>query len=801
VIGADPDELREIDLIPTEGRDFPEVAREKPSRTLSQVNRLIAENPTQEGFEATAEYDTLTNAFVPVMGVSTRTPGTNYGFSAVVGNRFELGRNDVIGVIGALTYSHKYDMFLDGVNNLGGVQPGQPAEQPPGVIRLREDHVGNEELQIGGLATLVYQPNPDHEFALKMILNQAAQDQARFQYQPIGVDGVEQNQTLRYIGRTVTSYQLHGRSDFNVLSWGSPETTGLKLDWFGSINYTRQDEPDVRFFRNKVEDGTYRIPDNSVPALNTRRIFRDIEEYGTQFEANLEIPFVQWSGTMGNIRTGVFAERTEREYRQRSFVYETARQVSGSDLQGFLASSCNSFKFQNVPGEVYTNPRQGGDLWTDVFTDDDRTGYVTEAFCDFFLDIPPGPPFFGPYTEPLPTPAPNQLLWVATTFNDDVIYDGDQEFTAAYAMTDLPLTRKLRLIGGARFEKTLLAIDPSDPLDDPDNPNDGQIKIIEFLDPNQNPCDPTVQDNCTRTIAQVPAEQAAANIDETHVLPSIGLVYEVIPNMNLRTSWSQTIARPTLRELAPAATEEFLFGDSFIGNNRLVISEIENLDLRWEWFRRPGEVLAFSLFKKELTNPIELISFQPTGENSYVQPVNFERGRLEGYEVEFRTGLDLIARRLTGLNIGVNYTDLQSEVDVPLFEQRSLAQFELDQEVRSLQGQPDSVFNINLTYDNARSGTSFGIFYNRVTDTLLTGAAVSEDGKPNVYELTFRPLDVTFSQRVVRFGKSTLSFSAKARNLMQGNLETVYRKPSGAQLTKTERVTAARYSLSAKLSW
>ena len=85
----------------------------------------------------------------------------------------------------------------------------------------------------------------------------------------------------------------------------------------------------------------------------------------------------------------------------------------------------------------------------------------------------------------------------------------------------------------------------------------------------------------------------------------MGFVYDLTPRMKVRGTWSQTIARPTFLELAPVITYDFVSGENFVGNRDLRISHIVNTDLRWEWFPRPGEVFAASLFRKEIDDPIE----------------------------------------------------------------------------------------------------------------------------------------------------------------------------------------------------
>ena len=58
----------------------------------------------------------------------------------------------------------------------------------------------------------------------------------------------ELNQTLQYTERSLISGQFHGHHKFGWNLAGDSESP-LELDWFTAYNFTRQDEPDVRFFR------------------------------------------------------------------------------------------------------------------------------------------------------------------------------------------------------------------------------------------------------------------------------------------------------------------------------------------------------------------------------------------------------------------------------------------------------------------------------------------------------------------------------------------------------------------------
>ena len=713
-------------------RDLPEEAYE-PLPALP----AFSANPTPAQIEASQTYDRVVRSFEPAMGVQSSTAGVNTSFAAVGGARHDFDADTVLGVLGAYTWSHKYDFYEDAVNNNGF------RTSPTEIIGLsdaRSDSRGVDEVLLGGLVSVELRPRENHSLGLEIVANQAAEDSARFQVETISSSQLEQNQSLLYTERGLLSTQLRGRHEFPDVPGG-----GFDFDWVIASNSTRQEEPDVRFFRNRfdLETLTSERPPSSTNALNTRRIFREIDEENGQAGANFTFAIPSWSETRGRLRFGGVLDQTDRLYEQRSFTYAFPTQFSsGPDVD------------ENRAKVRYVSPSPDV-LWTDVFTDPDRIGLASNT-----------------------PPAPNQLLWVLTTLSTDVDYTAEQEFGAWYGMAELPLHARWTAILGARRESTKIDVLPTNRLL-------GTVEVIE------------ISETGDRAIVRVPQEEAAVHIEEADWLPAAGVIYEIRPEMKVRASWSRTLARPTFRELAPVATEEFIQGDEFTGNPDLALSRIANYDLRWEWFPAADRVLAASVFYKRLKDPIELISFAAGG-RSFVQPVNYDVGRLTGAEIEFRSPLAPLAEALAGFTFGINATFLDSEVEVPIEEQISVAPFGLAEEKRRLQGQPDHLLNVSFEYANERRGTTVALFYNKNGETLLSGAARGvEDGVPNVFEQEFSTLDLSISQKV----KERLTLTLRARNLLQDDRGSLYRAPDGATAVKSNRPTPLLVTLAGTWRW
>ncbi|MGA7305147.1 MAG: TonB-dependent receptor, partial [Rhodothermales bacterium] len=312
-------------------------------------------------------------------------------------------------------------------------------------------------------------------------------------------------------------------------------------------------------------------------------------------------------------------------------------------------------------------------------------------------------------------------------------YDGSRDIAAGYSMADLLLGHKLRVIAGARLESTRMSVVSQDTLVD------------------------------------------TGNIDKLDLLPSLNTIYHITNEMNLRLGVSKTLARPVFREIAPFESFDFLLGSFLIGNPALDRSLIWNYDLRWEWFIRPREIFATSLFYKNLQNPIERAIIG--GSNGQTRFQNVPRAQVFGLEFEVRSSLDRVASLLRNFQIGLNLTFSQSTIDIPgvydehgnlvageLFLRR---QVDPDVSTRELQGQSPYLVNADVSYENYSSGTYAGLHFNVFGRRLSN---ISLGNTPDVYERAVPTLDFTFSQAVFENWKLKLS----AMNLLDPNIKQTY---------------------------
>ncbi|MBX7043364.1 MAG: TonB-dependent receptor [Ignavibacteria bacterium] len=199
-------------------------------------------------------------------------------------------------------------------------------------------------------------------------------------------------------------------------------------------------------------------------------------------------------------------------------------------------------------------------------------------------------------------------------------------------------------------------------------------------------------------------------------LPSFGLTYELNPHTNIRATYSMTVSRPELRELAPFGFIDFITQGETSGNPDLEESLIRNYDLRYELFPDAGEILSASLFYKKFDQPIERVvvpvqsgDFRPsyTYENAKNGAVNY------GIEIEVRKKLGFISKYLDDLSFNGNVTFVNSEVDLEGLQIGST------DSKRRMEGQSPYLLNLGLFYDNYDLGLSLNMLYNRFGERIV----------------------------------------------------------------------------------
>jgi len=307
---------------------------------------------------------------------------------------------------------------------------------------------------------------------------------------------------------------------------------------------------------------------------------------------------------------------------------------------------------------------------------------------------------------------------------------GTRRLTSGFVMIDYDIIPRLRFAGGLRTESFYLHTDATkyDALNLPEN-DPRRFYANEVF---------TVQPGALKY---------------TDIFPSAGIIFKLKENeaapMNIRLNFSQTVARPSVRELYDGLVFDYELRSDVFGNSKLDVTRVFNYDLRYESFFKSGDNISLSLFYKSFKNHIELVntyqgySWQNV-DHSIVQGLEIEGRKAIVKNLEFKANVALVYSASTFVLYSLEITNGVRNY-IPI-----------DTVSRTMYGQAPYVLNGMLSYTNDSIGFSATLSYNVQGQRLAITSAVK--GVPDIYELPRHVLDLKISQK---FWKHfNLSFTA-----------------------------------------
>jgi iron complex outermembrane receptor protein len=179
---------------------------------------------------------------------------------------------------------------------------------------------------------------------------------------------------------------------------------------------------------------------------------------------------------------------------------------------------------------------------------------------------------------------------------------------------------------------------------------------------------------------------AKANVvdrDYEDFLPSVNIVGEITPNLLLRASAARVMSRPELGVMIPGSpTITATTRNASTNNPFLNPIRADTLDVALEWYFRPGSLLSFAYFYKDIESYIQSKSEQipfnqlglpdallagtnttPTEIFTVRRPVNTPGGPLKGFEVNAQAQFNFLPGFLSNFGALGSYTHVTSKID------------------------------------------------------------------------------------------------------------------------------------------
>ncbi len=531
-----------------------------------------------------------------------------------------------------------------------------------------------------------------------------------------GLD-IAKNYELKFVSSGLLFTQMAGEHTFPSIN-----TT---IEWSGSYSLAEQEEPDVRQIQltDAADAGTPGIFE-LYRSNDIRRYWIEHSDWVGEGSAAISYRFKQWTGIYSKFKVGGGLHVRERE------------------------SSKRTFQWQNNGSVGWENPREK---------------------IEWYF----GWPFIVGTTAP--GDAYHYYLQEITTSGDK--YSGTLNVLNGYGQLDIPIIKQLRLVGGYRYERSLM-----------------NLKTFD-------------------TTYLTNRDLYATPLKKDNHLAGVSLTASPIDNINIRLAFSKTLGRPDFRELSPTVYS-LLSKEVYIkGNKYLKQTDIYNYDFRVEWFPSALEIIAASAFYKYLEKPIEMLETAGTTSTTFYTYRNARYAKNIGVELEVRKNLafggpdevkKILKQFLVSANaayiwsvIELQYTNTIERGDIDPLKLGSVASDLTDLTVytsrnRPLQGQSPWMVNCGFEYDNNDAGFNASMVYNISGRRILrVGTLKSGVFFGDAYQEPYSKLDLVIKQRILKYGDIKVTFS----NLIDPAVKVTQEVTNPSMLIYKKKITTETYRL------
>jgi hypothetical protein len=554
-----------------------------------------------------------------------------------------------------------------------------------------------EAAELGGMLGLSYQFSPNNEITYNLLYHHSGE-----------TTGDESGGYWRNTASDnyQNKYVLHReRSLLNNQLIGKhnfPALKNARLEWVAGYAQLTQDEPDYRQFGyvvNQINGEPQYVMNKSEVGRLPTHFYRFLEDEQLNGQVDFTLPLSESSDNLIKVGYSYSAkDRSFDEFQYSHFREPVQRQPGVND---------NYVDFAQANGDLerYFDVNQNYGVVGGPATNtlNGRTEY---GFGNYYADL--------------------------TVVGN--IYTGREEIHGGYLMGVVQPTAKLKTILGLRLESTNMETVSAD----------STKTSFGKVDEDGNPI----------------LESRNGNINIINWLPTINLIYALTDQTNLRLAASRTVARPNMREISPFASLSSLHEPTVLGNKDLQVTNVTNVDLRYEIYPKPGELFAVSAYYKDFRDPI-VWQLTPKASTPEIQPINVNQATVFGFEVELRKNLDFLSPALQNFQFGTNLSYIYSRVEKSAEEMEAVINAGRTdiEDWRPFQGQSPYIINLRLSYLapklNWDHTLAFNIWGKRLS--FITGAL-----DPDVYEQSRPSLDYVMTKG---FGEKWI-LGFKAMNIL-----------------------------------
>ncbi|MGN1246147.1 MAG: TonB-dependent receptor domain-containing protein [Muribaculaceae bacterium] len=241
--------------------------------------------------------------------------------------------------------------------------------------------------------------------------------------------------------------------------------------------------------------------------------------------------------------------------------------------------------------------------------------------------------------------------------------------------------------------------------------------------------------------------------------PSVNVSYDLTAQHKLRASYGRSINRAEFREVAPSVFYDFDLASNVQGNYDLKSAYIDNVDLSYEFYPEPGELVSLSLFYKNFKNPIEWTYTVNGGTDLTYSYINALGADNYGVELDVKKSLGFIG--MPNFSVNANCALIHSKVRfAPGAKEKD----------RAMQGQSPYIVNVGVFYRSNPLSLNASVLYNRIGKRIVgvgrsMGSTENTVNIPDSYEMPRNSLDVNVSKEIGHF-----EVKLSARNILNENV-------------------------------
>lgn len=548
-----------------------------------------------------------------------------------------------------------------------------------------DDNKYKQTIKLGLIHNYGLRINPNHSVEFKNLFNNIGS----YEYVNRGGNHYDfeffpSNHSFQQLYRTIYTGQLSGKHDFFDKQ--------TQIQWLGGYSTSNRDMPDNKRYRSDLEEvngsrdnAIIYVPIGGAQPYFLGRFYSEMDETTITGSLNITQKISFGEGTLFKpvLKAGAYIEEKDR-----------------------------SFLARNI-------------------------GYTQAINFNLDLRLLPIDQLFAP--ENINN---NGGIKIDEQSNPQDSYEATSSLKAYYGMLTLPVTSKIKIIGGIRIE------------------------------------------DYTQTMKSATTDGPVNEVyQKTDLLPSVNIAYSFSDKMLVRGAYGKTVNRPEFRERAPFNFYDFNFNVNKKGNIFLADANINNMELRWEYYPTVSEMINFGGFYKKFENPIES-GFEAgagSGGAKNFRPMNAKSAVNYGLELEVRKSLAGLFNSafFDKLMVVFNGAIIKSEVEIGTGIGSGR-----DTDNRPLQGQSPYIVNTGLFYNNEDKGLQVNLLYNtfgkRIYSVGYTNADRTRVLYPDVYEMPRHLLDFTanktFKNNVsIKLGITDL-FNQKSIFLQDANEDEKFEK-------------------------